>query len=284
MSAFSTLFYFFQQPRKIRQCQTTIDFIKAKGSQFRNGDDSAQYLVVTNITPESVKELERIRSGERNLPRMKLTYFAGENTLIIKLAGKVHEQLSRLFHDNFHRICADYGITLFMLKAHGGGNCEMPRDVQKEPDESYSPDTRSREDFPSFVVEIGASESLDHLRLDARLWLSNTNGWTCLVLLIKIDQDAKTLTFERWERIRQPSQQPGTHARSQTEIVPGRVEEVVVNFSNPSNITVRGAPMLLPINLIFDNVHPLPQGVNADRLFSISANVFRSIAAEFADL
>lgn len=196
----------------------------------------------------------------------------------------MHAQLSRLFHDEFRRICADYGISSYMLKAYGGGNCEMPGNVHKEPDESYSPDTRSRTDFPSFVVEVGASESLNPLRLDARLWLSNTNDLTRLVLLIKIDKDAKTLIFERWERVHQPSQQPGTRTRSLTEIVPGRVEEVVVNFSNPSNITVRGAPMLLPIHLIFDNLPPLPQGVSAYRLFSISANIFRSIAAEFTDL
>jgi hypothetical protein len=160
----------------------------------------------------------------------------------------------------------------------------MPGNVHKEPDESYSPDTRSRTDFPSFVVEVGASESLNPLRLDARLWLSNTNDLTRLILLIKIDKDAKTLTFERWERVHQPSQQPGMRSRSQTEIVPGRVKQVVVNFSNPSNITVRGTPMLLPIQLIFDNLLPLPQGVTTDRLFSIPANIFRSIAAEFTDL
>ncbi|GAB1212767.1 hypothetical protein ATERTT37_001914 [Aspergillus terreus] len=153
---------------KSRDITTTINFIKAKGSQFFNGDDSAQCLVITNITPECVKQLERIRTEERNLGSPKLTYFADETTLIIKLA----------------------------------------------------------------------------------------------VLLIKIDKDAKTLIFERWERVHQPSQQPGTRTRSLTEIVPGRVEEVVVNFSNPSNIT----------------------GVSAYRLFSISANIFRSIAAEFTDL
>lgn len=50
---------------------------------------------------------------------------------------------------------------------------------------------------PSVVFEVGLSESLDDLRIDASHWLLHTEGMTRLVIVIDIKEDKKALAFVR---------------------------------------------------------------------------------------
>ena len=53
--------------------------------------------------------------------------------------------------------------------------------------------------FPSLVVEMGVSESLQMLKSDARYWLTKTGGQTRIVIILHIDQSAKKILLQRWE-------------------------------------------------------------------------------------
>jgi len=73
----------------------------------------------------------------------------------------------------------------------------------KEPDMYISPLTRPKED-PTLVLEVGYSERMSELRLDARRWLSR-NPPVLLVVLIDLKKSnvtgtPPTVTVEHWTR------------------------------------------------------------------------------------
>lgn len=110
--------------------------------------------------------------------------------------------------------------------------------ISKEPDGSFKPMTRNHAvDHPSWVIEVGDSEHLAQLRLDARRWLETTpNGEVKLVLVISIDnKHARTLQFERWCHYRPPARNAGKN------------QELTYDHTTQQ---VTGAPLLLPIDLL----------------------------------
>ncbi|KAE8376736.1 hypothetical protein BDV26DRAFT_293865 [Aspergillus bertholletiae] len=116
---------------------------------------------------------------------------------------------------------------------------------------------------------------------DARLWLTQTNGWTRLVLLVKIDKNKSHITFERWQSLPRPYQ-PGPQTRSHTLLIPQCVEKVITDFSQYPNVTILGAPMHLPIQLMFDDLSTLPPNVDPNQCIIIPEAEFWEIGMEFA--
>lgn len=95
------------------------------------------------------------------------------------------------FRAMFEEHCRNVGISRYDLKSMGSRR-HLGITQAKEPDESYKPSNRtSVTDKPSFVVEVGLSETMNELRTDAHFGLSQTNGKTRLVLLIHIKRNEK---------------------------------------------------------------------------------------------
>ena len=54
--------------------------------------------------------------------------------------------------------------------------------------------------FPSFVIEVGVSESLNELRADAEFWLFNTRNDCRMVLLLAVNRTSRWMVFGLYER------------------------------------------------------------------------------------
>lgn len=193
--------------------------------------------------------------------------------------GGPHEMMAGRFGEAFLQARLSQGIGLSQLIPYRAKLYRLTRGIGKEPDDSFVPATRETDDYPSFVVEIGASESLNKLRQDARLWLTKTNDWARLVLIIKINKRDSTLVFERWQRVPRPPSHPGPRTRSQDAYGPRCIQTVVVNYANyPAHATVQGAPLHLPVHLIFDDV---PQGIDLASNITIGEADFRAFGNVF---
>ncbi|KAK9233714.1 hypothetical protein V1525DRAFT_392217 [Lipomyces kononenkoae] len=224
------------------------DFLEEKVAALINGN-GPQYLAILNFTEDDLLKLES--SGlRRELPGFRVLLDEENKAAIIKLMpGIPHEVAKVIFEEIFVGERARLGLPRNIFVPTGSGRYHFSNELSKEPDASYIPQTRQGSDhFPSFIVEVGVSQSLLQLRQDARLWLEKTNGETKIVLLIFLNIAASTLTIERWQHVTSP---PPRQTRSGRLFVPEKVQ--LVTYDNNTQ-QVAGDPLVLPINLLLDVV------------------------------
>ncbi|KAJ9200638.1 hypothetical protein DTO021D3_2671 [Paecilomyces variotii] len=199
-----------------------------------------RYIAIIGFNSENLLELER-RGLRDSLPKFTALVDDNSETMIVKfMPGVLHDRISRtLFYNILSRI-ERLGMRRQIVMS-GSGRMSFPSGVHKEPDEQIKPASRNNlHDYPTFVIEVGVSETLRQLRQDARLWHVNTNGRTKIVLLISVDIHRKILRFERWQDS------------------PANVQQLEYHH-NGAYLT--GAPLVIPADLLFDSVPPnLPAG------------------------
>ncbi|KAK9318728.1 hypothetical protein V1517DRAFT_334791 [Lipomyces orientalis] len=224
------------------------DFLEEKAAALINRS-GPQYVAIVNFTEDDLLKLES--SGlRRELPGFRVLLDEENSITILKLLpGIPHEVAKVIFEEIFHGERARLGLPRNIFVPTGSGRYHFSNELSKEPDASYIPQTRQGPDhFPSFIVEVGVSQSLLQLRQDARLWLEKTNGETKVVLLIFLNVATSTLTIERWQHATSP---PPRETRSGRLFVPEKVQ--LVTYDNNTQ-QVTGDPLILPINLLLDVV------------------------------
>ncbi|KAK9334937.1 hypothetical protein V1521DRAFT_441388 [Lipomyces starkeyi] len=165
------------------------------------------------------------------------------------MPGIPHEVAKVIFEEIFLGERARLGLPRNIFVPTGSGRYHFSDGLSKEPDASYKPQTRKGPGrFPSFIVEIGVSQSWLQLRQDARVWLQKTNGETKVILLIFLNIAAGTLIMERWQHATSPLPRK---TRSGSLFVPEKVQ--LVTYDNNTQ-QVTGDPLILPINLLLDVV------------------------------
>ncbi|KAK9251424.1 hypothetical protein V1507DRAFT_482415 [Lipomyces tetrasporus] len=202
------------------------DFLEERTSALitRSGP---QYVAISNFEEGDLLNLES--SGlRRELPGFRVLLDEENKTAIIKLMpGIPHEVATSIFVEMFVGERARLGLPRNIFVPTGSGRYHLSNEL-------------SADRYPSFIVEVGVSQSLLQLRQDARLWLQRTNGDTKVVLLIFLNIAAGTLTFERWQHATSP---PPRSTRSRSLYVAEKVQ-----------VQVTGDPLILPINQLLDVV------------------------------
>lgn len=92
----------------------------------------------------------------------------------------------------------EMGIDRFKLRStattrYYGTNSAKEGDAGFRP----MPERRRIDDWPTFVIESGVSESLARLRIDAGWWLINPKGDVKLVIAISFNFPAKRFILEK---------------------------------------------------------------------------------------
>jgi hypothetical protein len=108
---------------------------------------------------------------------MTILYDGIEQILIVKLmVGVMHEGVAHQFARMFDMKLVLLGVHASLF-ATGSARFRRPGGRSKEPDIGYIPLSRQVEDdWPSFVIEVGVSESLAMLRRDAAFWTPTVMG------------------------------------------------------------------------------------------------------------
>ncbi len=236
----------------------------ARSKRLYEGRQTPQYLAFTNVSQESLDEIDRIREEKQGwLPRMTILYDGREEILIIKLlagvlyCGVVHEFAS-MFHEKFFRlgVCAS-------LVATGCGGFGRRGGRSKEADIGYKPISRHMVDeWPSFVIEVGVSESLAMLRSDAAFWITKSDGRTRIVIVLSINQRRQQFSIERWEEV--PRTRPIRSTANYSRI-PGLMQSLTLN----ADVDYDGASLVIPAKKVFDIV---PQNIHGEE-FLFTPNI-----------
>jgi len=225
----------------------------ARSKRLYEGRQTPQYLAFTNVSQESLDEIDRIREEKPGqLPRMTILYDGREEILIIKLpagvlyCGVVHEFAS-IFHEKFFHL----GLRASIV-ATGCGRFGHRGGRSKEADIGYKPISRHMVDeWPSFVVEVGVSESLAMLRSDAAFWITKSDGRTRTVIVLSINQRCQQFSIERWEEV--PRTRP-IRSTANYDRIPRLMQSLTLN----ADVDYDGPPLVIPAEKVFDVV---PQNI-----------------------
>ncbi|CAM6021488.1 unnamed protein product [Sphagnum balticum] len=219
----------------------------ARYKRLVEGTQTPQYLAFTSVSQESLDEIDRTREERRGwLPRMTILYDGREEILIVKLmVGVMHEGVAHLFARMFDRKLVLLGVGESLLPT-GSGRFGRRGGRSKEADISFKPCSRRRKhDWPSFVFEVGVSESLAMLRRDAAFWITNSDGRTRIVIVLSINRRDRQILVERWEEVprRQPNQSTANYSR-----IPGLMQSLTLN----ADVEYDGPSLEIPAEKLFD--------------------------------
>ncbi len=213
----------------------------ARSKRLVEETQTPQYLAFTSVSQESLDEIDRTREERRGwLPRMTILYDGREEILIVKLmVGVMHEGVARLFDRMFDRKLVALGVGESLVPT-GSSRFGRRGGRSKEADVGYKPDSRPMiDDWPSFVIEVGVSESLAMLRRDAAFWISNSDGRTRIVIVLSVNQRDRRILVERWEEV--PRTQPNRSTANYTRI-PGLIQSLTLN----AGVEYAGDPLQIP--------------------------------------
>ncbi|KAH9561114.1 hypothetical protein CY35_05G002300 [Sphagnum magellanicum] len=225
----------------------------ARSKRLVERTQTPQYLAFTSVSQESLDEIDRTREERRGwLPRMTILYDGREEILIVKLkVGVMHEAVAHQFARMFDMKLVLLGVHASLL-ATGSGRFGRRGGRSKEANIGYIPSSRSMvDDWPSFVLEVGVSESLAMLRSDAAFWITNSDGRTRIVIVLSVNRRDRQILVERWEEVprRRPNQSTANYSR-----IPGLMQSLTLN----ADVEYDGPSLVILVEKLFDG---LPQNI-----------------------
>ncbi|CAM6011115.1 unnamed protein product [Sphagnum balticum] len=221
----------------------------ARSKRLVEGTQIPQYLAFTSVSQESFDEIDRIRDERRGrLPRMTILYDGRAEILIVKLiVGVMHESAACEFGLMFYAKLVRLGIKELVLPT-GSATFGRRGGRSKEANISYKPRSRRMEDeWPSFVIEVGDSESLAMLRGDAAFWITNSDQRTRIVIVLSINRRDQQILVERWEEVprRRPNRSTAKYSR-----IPGLMQSLTLH----ADVEYDGPSLEIPAAKLFDDL------------------------------
>ena len=138
---------------------------------------------------------------DREYKGVRYEWHGDLEVLIVKVPTKVHETAAATFGSEIDFTARTMGLPQIERQLLGAGKCTAPGGTpSKEPDWSMvNANVRpSPDDFPTIVIEVGFSETLQKLRNDARLWFSMSSNDVQIVILIAVRAANNQIIFEKW--------------------------------------------------------------------------------------
>ncbi|KAG0588406.1 hypothetical protein KC19_2G240600 [Ceratodon purpureus] len=180
------------------------DMASFKKSVHRCCDDfvvesSVQYMAFTDVTLNRFHDIDALHEGMTSLPSMVVLYDGREEVMIVKFVPNLlHQMAAARFHDILHEKFINLGVDNRIFNV---GSCRFGdlNDKCKEADNAFTTDERHHDEFPSFVVEVYVSESLQMLKSDVQYWLTKSDERTRLVIIVYIDKVSRKILLQRWE-------------------------------------------------------------------------------------
>jgi hypothetical protein len=163
-----------------------------------------------------------------------------------------HESAHVGFDIKFLFKLAKMGMSDMMIRGCGAATYNSSTS-SKEGDSAFRPPCRKKTDWPTFVIESGYSETLQHLRSSASWWLGNSQGEVKFAIIISVQHVRKILQIEKWELALPSPERPATRSLS---LIPTKVQEITIL---PDNTISGSLPLVLRFQDIFLRPAVLPE-------------------------
>ena len=179
---------------------TTSGNLRQKLGQVheRYKDDTTVHLLVTGVNEEAVDAAMRslpfrpfIRvwfESDAHAARIRMIMPSAEHEIACQaVASEITEHVRQIPGHNYRSLTA-VGATRF----------SCPGRRSKEGDAGLRCSTRAGgAAWPNLMIEVGYSEPLPQLHMDARWWLEASNGQTRMVIIISVSKNPNT-HLEAW--------------------------------------------------------------------------------------
>ena len=229
-------------------------------------DVTRDFLIAVTHCPQSywlgiAEKISRMRPGTHT---HRLSYDADARLGIVKCMPRpAHELIIRLLESHVMILARQYVLPM------GSTTFTNTNGSNKEADASFVPKTRSDDEWPGLVVEVGYSQSLPSLRQNAKWWLESrprivTPGvvihGVSQVLLLKFKRQEHIIIIESWvlggpppRLTRNLGNRPGLATLQQA---PTTLTRTFNNNTNSYSTTIQGSAT---IPILWEAIHDTPR-------------------------
>jgi len=256
--------------------QSPADLIGRIRTTIDSGSAEEYFLYFHGVTHDNLPEID----GEFFASQLNCTLrFTTENCLrglICRiLPGWKHKMLTlNLGLEIKDRIRDMPGHSGYSIRTFYGTRFDLTDIRSKEGDQALGPATRGAKNvWPSVVIQVGYSEALDFLRLDAEWWFHHSNGAIRFVVLIQLMTGPLAIRIECWAMA-----PPGHLTAERTPIqFPRCLQEFEINADG----WVKSASheLCIPYSAIFDEPNKNSRDVvfTNEELSSFALRMFRQM-------
>jgi hypothetical protein len=239
----------------INDLESTVQDFQERAILESQGFGLSEYLIFQHVPYNTFVQLSDNESSPTFYCRS--LYIHDSQILRLKVpTGRTHD----IAAGEFAKI-----LTLKFGEMHAGnqfysqalGLIKM-RNISKEADGSWGP---AGEDYVTCILEVGASESVHHLVLDAHLWLESEGSYVSQAITMNIAHDQPNIIIQLWEaRTRQLRS-----VRSDRPWEAFKTEEVQVSLIN--NVPTESGCLRLSFEKILERP-PRPDTSEGDIIFT----------------
>ena len=193
---------------------------------------------------------------------------------IIKLMPSAHHEFSasRFLTNLTTKVLEIPGHDQWSLDQVGATRFHVPGRRSKEGDGGVRCSTRvGANAWPNLMIEVGFSQTLRMLQIDAQWWLEASGGLARMVIIIQVSANPNSMHFEAWELL--PNNRRIT--RVSRPNIPTRTK-TYSNDIDATGIASHNQPLNIPYGVLFDVPHANQVDIQftADDLLRISQRVF----------
>ncbi|KKZ63353.1 hypothetical protein EMCG_02354 [[Emmonsia] crescens] len=188
--------------------------------------------------------------NNRDIAKLAFSYDRINQVLVLRMPSRPHELAISAFGGFVTEKLARMGLNFFHLSNLMSTTVKTSQ-REKDPDTSWQPTKLPQKissQWPTFVLEVGFSESQAQLERDVRWWLEESNGDVGIAITIGIERKTDKLLVGRWEM--EASSRP-TKRNSYRGSVPQLTETVCIRPTSASNVWEADGTITLPSEKIF---------------------------------
>jgi hypothetical protein len=276
---------------------TSLDRFKETCNHFytllEEGEESSPYLGFIHVTMSDFEAIDKVRerrATRTKLPGMTILYDWNEETLIMKFRVRIfHEVCVESLVWKFHTVHANRTGDFESFIPLGSAGFKGARRM-KEGNKAYKPGTRTNvDDWPTIVFEVAVCgtvaqlQTMARLQQDARFWLESSRGETRIVIIVCVNQNARSMEIQRWQAeaagVAPIRQQPARHMQRANPYARRYSATHVQSLDLAEGQNYAGASLHIPAHLVYDGLSPgLGLGPND---FDITAQILNEFNMDY---
>lgn len=230
--------------------RTAIKTILSKQYDLQLADPGREYVLLSHVPATIVdSEIDNRRLFGKGT---RIFYHEDIRKLILKLPSRPHYLAITRMNKLIERHRSAIGLDEQLDSILSSSVSDPP--YKKEPDGSWIPASlpAGRTDkWPSMILEVGYSESLKRLRVDAAWWLCRSKGEVKIAIIMSINTQKPHIIIEQFKPdLNTAALRDGPHIRNYPRVIPKCVQNLEI-MASTGNVAVTGAPLVLRFSDIF---------------------------------
>ncbi|RPA90706.1 hypothetical protein L873DRAFT_390164 [Choiromyces venosus 120613-1] len=240
--------------------QSARELVRVLISIIELGSAEEYFLYFHGIIAREFESIERELHAVQLRSAVRFTFENSLHAAILRIMpGPEHEKVGiELYMIIVMKIASIPGHSHESIAGVSATRFQVPGVRSKEGDQGLHPDTRiGRGAWPSLMIEVGYSEGLNLLHLDAEWWLKHSQSRTRFVIITKISRNPFHIRIECWRMVATV----GRQTRQTPTWIPRCVQDFNIDAAGVVVSPLGSTELQIPYDCIFDQPSPTAQPV-----------------------